>query len=306
MIKPSLCCIYLADTKKSGYEFQTMTFARFSVLPRNDALEILGGRILHNLRATNKIIQKCDELGWDYRCSSSLFPLITMDEANVKLEDLPNYNDINSEFDNIKTTITNSNVRISSHPGPFTVLASTNETAVKNSIQELNFYSWFFDRIGLPTNHNSPINFHINNKQGSYDEIIGRFLKSFDQLHDNCRARITIEIDDKLNCWNVNELVNIFHPATQIPITYDSHHHRLNSDGVDPETAMMMCYETWGNIKPVMHFSNGKASPSDKAHSDYVYEIHDELFTLPATIDYEYKAKNLAISDYLTKYVSLV
>lgn len=279
-----------------------MTFSRFSALPRQDALAILGGRILNNLKVTTKIIQTCDQLGWDYRCSSSLFPLITMDEANVKLEDLPNYNDIDNEFTNIKSTIEQSSVRISNHPSPYVVLASTNENAVKNSIQELNFYSWFFDRIGLPTNHNSPINFHINNKQGSHEEIIGRFLKSFDQLHDNCKSRITIEIDDKPNCWNVQELVEIFHPATQIPITYDSHHHRLNNVGIDPETAMVMCYETWRDITPVMHFSNGKASPTDKAHSDYVYELHEELFLLPATIDYEFKQKNVAISQFLKDY----
>ena len=51
-----LCCISL-NLKDEGYSFQTMTYKRFSSLPRNEALTILGERIENNLLVTAKTIQ---------------------------------------------------------------------------------------------------------------------------------------------------------------------------------------------------------------------------------------------------------
>ena len=122
-MKPGLCCISLT-LKEQGYSFQTMTYKRFSGLPRYEALQILGDRILNNLVVTNKTIEFCHENNWVYRVSSELFPLITFDEANVSLEDLPNHDEIQDEFDNIEQTIKNTNVRVSAHPSEYNSLAS--------------------------------------------------------------------------------------------------------------------------------------------------------------------------------------
>ena len=55
-----LCCISL-KLKDQGFGHQTMTYKRFSSLPREEALEILGDRIQNNLEVTNKTIQFCAE-----------------------------------------------------------------------------------------------------------------------------------------------------------------------------------------------------------------------------------------------------
>jgi UV DNA damage repair endonuclease len=115
MIRFGLCCISL-KLKDQGYGHQTMTFKRFNSLPREEALEILGDRILNNLITTDKTIQFCAENNYTYRVSSDIFPLITYDEANVSLEDLPNYDLIQDEFDNLAETISSTNVRVSAHP----------------------------------------------------------------------------------------------------------------------------------------------------------------------------------------------
>ena len=104
MIRYGLCCISL-DVKDQGFGHQTMTYKRFSSLPRDESLSILGDRILNNLITTNKTIQFCAENNYTYRVSSDIFPLVTYDEANVSLEDLPNHDDIQDEFDNITQTI---------------------------------------------------------------------------------------------------------------------------------------------------------------------------------------------------------
>ena len=244
MIRPGLCCISLT-LKDAGYSFQTMTYKRFASLPREEALDILGSRIHNNLVVTNKTIQFCAERNYVYRVSSDIFPLITYDAANVSLEDLPNYEEIQDEFDNIQETISTTGVRVSAHPSEFNVLASTNMAAVEKTITELNFYSSFFDRIGLEPNYNNPMNLHVHNKNGTHSEIIDRFMQNFNRLDYNCRARLVIENDDKINCWNVEELVNIFHKTTNIPITFDFLHHQCNPNNMDEEAAIKSCYDTF-------------------------------------------------------------
>lgn len=296
MIRPGLCCISLT-LKDEGYSFQTMTYKRFSSLPREEALEILGSRIYNNLVVTNKTIQFCAERGYVYRVSSDIFPLITYDAANVSLEDLPNHDDIQEEFDNIQETISNTGVRVSAHPSEFNVLASTNLAAVEKTITELNFYSSFFDRIGLEANYNNPMNLHVHNKNGTYTEIIDRFMQNFNRLDDNCRARLVIENDDKTGGWSVNELVNIFHARTNIPVTFDYLHHKCHSDGLDERTALEICYNTWHGYRPLFHYSESRPGNNPRAHADYT-ENTFETYGLHFDVDMELKAKDHAISAY--------
>ena len=117
MIRPGLCCISLSlQERDPPIKFQTITFKRFNSLPRQEALEILGDRILNNLEVTNETIKFCGQHNYVYRVSSDIFPLITYDEANVSLEDLPNHDLIQDEFDNIAQTIIDTGVRVSAHP----------------------------------------------------------------------------------------------------------------------------------------------------------------------------------------------
>ncbi len=291
-----LCCISL-KLKDQGFNHQTMTYKRFSSLPRTEALSILGDRILNNLIVTNETIKFCAENNYVYRVSSDIFPLITYDEANVSLEDLPNHDLIQDEFDNISQTITDTNVRITCHPSEFNVLASTNEKAVDKTITELNFYSSFFDRIGCPANYNSPMNLHVHNKNGSHSEIIERFKRSFDKLDDNCKARLVIENDDKLNCWSVLELITHFHPKTNIPITFDYLHHKCHPDKLDEETALKACHDTWSGFKPLFHYSESAPGNNPRKHADFAVEPLN-TYNLAFDIDMELKAKDHAIEKY--------
>lgn len=301
MISPmnrlGLCCISL-KLKEDGFSHQTMTYKRFSSLPREEALEILGSRIQNNLMVTDKTIEFCAENNYVYRVSSDIFPLITFDEANVSLEDLPNHDAIQDEFDNIAQTISTTRVRVTAHPSEFNVLASTNQKAVDKTITELNFYSSFFDRIGLEANYTNPMNLHVHNKNGTHSEIISRFIQNFNRLDPNCRSRLVIENDDKINCWNVNELVNIFHKATNIPITFDYLHHKCNPDNLDEETALKMCYDTWHGYRPLFHYSESKPGNNPRAHADYS-ENPFNTYGLEFDVDMELKMKDYAIEHHL-------
>jgi UV DNA damage endonuclease len=290
-----LCCISL-KLKEQGFGHQTITFKRFNSLPREEALEILGSRIQNNLMVTDKTIRFCAENNYVYRVSSDIFPLITYDEANVNLEDLPNYDTIQDEFDNIAQSISSTNVRVSAHPSEFNSLSSLNEKVVEKTITELNFYSSFFDRIGLPADRRSPMNFHVHNNNGTREEIAHRFYNNFKKLDNNCQARITIENDDKLNCWSVKELVDIFHPITRIPICFDYLHHKCHPNGLTEREAINMCWDTW-QTTPLFHYSESRPGNNPRAHCDVPTQPFD-TYGLEFDVDFEVKGKDLAIAEY--------
>lgn len=303
MNRPGLCCISL-KLKEQGFSFQTMTYKRFSSLPREEALEILGSRIQNNLMVTYKTIEFCAENNYVYRVSSDIFPLITFDEANVNLEDLPNYDSIQDEFDNIENTIRKTGVRVSSHPSEYNSLASLSDRVVEKTITELNFYSSFFDRIGLPADHRSPINFHIHSNNGTREEISHRFYNNFKKLDENCQKRITIECDDKLSCWSVKQLTDIFYRITGIPICFDYLHHKCHPDNLSEEAAIHRCHETWltaGCSSPLFHYSESAPGNNPRKHADYAVEPIN-TYDLEFDLDYEVKMKDYAIKQYQELY----
>jgi UV DNA damage endonuclease len=306
MGKLGLCCISLnLQERDPPLKFQKMTFKRFNSLPKEEALEILGNRILNNMIVTNETIRYCSENNLCYRLSSDLMPLITFDKANVDLIDLPNHDDIQDAFDDIENTIKETKVRISAHPSEYNVLASKKSAVVNKTIDELNFFSSFMDRIGCPTDHNSPINFHIQNKDGNYDEIITRFLDGFSRLDKNCQSRVCVENDDKSGCWSVRELIEHFHPKTGIPITYDYLHDKCNPSYENEEVAIHACYETWKGFTPLFHYSESAPGNNPRKHADYAFEPIN-TYGLEFDLDFEIKQKCYAIRKYTELYPTFV
>lgn len=294
-----LCCISIdLQERENPLRFQTMTYKRFSQLDRSEALSILSKRILNNMLVTDATIQHCADNNMCYRISSDLFPLMTYIEANIDWDELPDYEKIDNAFDKIAYTIQQTNVRTSCHPSEFNVLASLNTDAVDRTIKELNFYSSFLDRIGCPADYNSPMNLHINNRQGSNDEVVERFIQNYNRLDDNCRNRLVIENDDKLNCWSVKQLIEDFYTKTNIPITFDYLHHACHPDGWSEQEALEQCYLTWGEYRPLFHYSeNIPEHPNPRKHADYASKIFN-TYGLDFDLDMELKMKDKAISQY--------
>ena len=302
-MKLGLCCISLdLQELDEPLKFQTMTYKRFSQLDRREALSILGERILNNMQVTHATILHCAGNDYCYRISSDLFPLITYRAASISLADLPQYDLIKQEIAAIKTTIVDTGIRISCHPSEFNVLASSNTDAVDRTITELNFYADFLDSIGCPADYNCPMNLHINNRPGSNDEVVTRFIHNFNRLNDTCRNRLVIEQDDKLNCWYARQLINDPHSNTNIPITFDYLHHSCHPDGWTEQEALEECYMTWGEYRPLFHYSeNIPDHPNPRKHADYATK-QINTYGLDFDLDFEVKAKCRAIAHYLELY----
>lgn len=295
-MKKGICCIVLS---LEPIKFKTITYKRFSTLPRKEALKTLGERIHNNLITTKHSILYCEKNNHNYRLSSSIFPLITYKEANLSLQDLPNIDEIEKELDNIKDAIKNSNVRISIHPSEYNVLATKNTIALENTKTELNFTGWFMDRIGCSQDYNSPINIHVNNMDGEEKEVCERFVESVLSLNPSVYKRLVIENDDKESLWSVKKLYKHFH-SYGFPITFDYLHHKCHKDNTNEEEAFHLCYHTWGKYKPLFHYSESESESNKRKHSDYAKTLPN-TYDKEIDLDFEFKMKEKSFQHLTTQ-----
>ncbi len=280
-----------------------MTKTRFLALERKNAEKTVADRTLNNVYVTRKTLEFCALHKWNYRVSSGMMPLETLPEANLSIETTYNYAKIKQEFDLCASVIKKNNIRCSTHPDQFVVPASANQAVVKKSIIELEAHGKMMDAMGLPQTYESPINIHMNCYKGNLNDIALRFIDVYNNISPNVRSRLVLELEDKPNSWGLIKLYDLIYQKTGIPITYDSHHFRLNNpENISPEKAILMCMETWGKYKPLFHYSNGRSGPTDRAHSDYVYILHKELFENDVDVEFEFKAKDYAIEKFQSEF----
>ena len=286
----NLCCISnsLAD---QGHKFQTMTYHRFSSLPRDEAIATVSARTLNNIRVTYKILQHCAEQGWGYRVSSNLFPLLTYDVAELSLYDYPDYIDIQAALVDCHWLIKDKRIRISCHPDQFNVLASTGQAQVDKTIVELNHHGWLMDMLDAPRDYNAPINIHINNTKGDPADISARFMSNLAKCDDSVRSRLVIENEDK-GIWTPSLLVQHF----DLPITYDNLHHKCLPDNLTQDQAYRLCYDTWP-CKPLFHYSESHPDKSNpRSHADMPTAAPPISVSMPVDYDIELKHKDFAIA----------
>ena len=261
----NLCCIS-NELKEQGHKFQTMTWKRFNQLLVSDgeahALNELGQRWLNNVEVTRLCISHCHDNDWGYRVSSSLFPCLTHPEFMYTIHDVPQYDEIMQEFVEIVMYNEIWQVRLSTHPDQFNVLASENQSAVDKTIRELNHQGWVMDMLGCEHNYQSPINIHVNNTKGELVDIACRFMSNLNKCDQSVQSRLVVENEDK-GCWTVANLLEYF----DIPITYDNLHDQCNPSNSGSKwwydkgfydynfTATARCAETWGSVKPLFHYS---------------------------------------------------
>ena len=295
-MKKSLCCISL-QLQEQGFKANTMTKTRFLALERKNALSNVSQRTLNNVHVTVNTFSFCSKRGWNYRISSDLFPLATLPEANLSFDVLPDKDRIYAEFKRGAEIIKNNKLRCSTHPDQFVVPASATKSVVEKSIVELKNHATIMDLFGLPQSYEAPMNIHMNCYKGDTKEIASRFIDVYKDLPINVKSRLVLENEDKPNSWKVEELYELIYSNTGIPITYDNLHHRCNPSKYGAKEAMKLAMSTWGNYRPLFHFSDNDLNNSNpRAHGDYVRTIPEEYVGVEEVdYEFEFKAKDYAI-----------
>ena len=293
----SLCCIsnILAE---QGHKFRTMTYKSFVSKSREESLEKLSGIVVNNFLVTEKIINHCAANNINgYRISSDLVPVIKHPEVMLALEDLPNYNLIESSINNVSLAIKETGIRVSAHPSEYITLTSDDDIKIKHSLIDLEFHAEIFERLGLERSYYNPLNIHIR-KDGSAEELYKTFMKNFERLSEGVKSRLVLENNDTGSTWDVDTLKQYFYRNHNIPITFDNLHHKILNKGVSEKDAFFNAYETWDDIIPIFHYSEGK--DNGRAHRDMAEHL-PENFGKEVYFDVELKSKDIAILDILRR-----
>jgi UV DNA damage repair endonuclease len=172
-------------------------------------------------------------------------------------------------------------VRLSFHPGQFTVLASESEDIVNRSIEEFEYHVDMARWMGYgKTFQDFKCNVHISGRKGP--EGIKQALK---RLSSEARNIITIENDEM--CWGTDaslELVD--HCALVLDI-----HHEWVREGyyITPESdRFKRIMDSWrGACRPVIHYSYSRDEHLPEGFA------HDTLPDMPALLEAGHKKQKL-------------
>jgi len=233
-----------------------------------------------------------------YRMSSDMIPWAS--EYGVR--NLPNIEQVAAMLRKCGDYATSVGQRLTFHPGPFNKLTSSNPSVTANTIRDLTIHADILDLMGLSNTHYNKINIHVGATYKDKPMAVAQFLNNWDLVPDNVKSRFTLENDDKPSLYTTEELYNLIYKHTNIPIVFDHHHHSLHNDGMSSADALAIAVSTWGNVKPVVHYSQSRAVEQNikcpaQAHSDSYWETMDTC-GYDVDVMLEAKFKEIALFKY--------
>lgn len=293
-----------------GYACINMTLGKKGILTgramRKATLEAKGLEHASQLALQNALDLE-QILKWNYendifffRLGSDLFPW----GNKVDVYQFPDIDDICKVLKRCGDYAHTHSIRITTHPGPFNLLASPREDVVINTIKDLEMHALLFDMMGLSRSPYNKINIHVGATYGDKFAAAETWCRNFLRLSEGVRARLTVENDDKASMYSVRDLYELIHQKTGVPIVFDYHHHTFCDGNMSEFEALELAASTWpADIRPVAHYSESKSlhESNDKinprAHSDYVHNFIN-TYDIDVDIMIEAKAKELALLHY--------
>jgi UV DNA damage endonuclease len=256
---------------------------------------------LANVQDLKKVIEWNNQNGIKvFRMTSCLFPWF----SEYQITDLPDIAEISKVMREAGELAMNNGQRLSMHPGPFNCLASPNDDVVVKTIHELDAHAEQMNLMGLPLSPMAKINIHVGGAYGDRQSALERFCSNFERLHPSTQARLTVENDDKPNCYSTKMLVDGVSNRIGVPVVFDSHHHELGPQDLNYRDAFYAARETWTarGAKQQCHHSNSRKlyeDPTAKsvAHSDWYYTPF-ENFGESVDVVLECKMKEVALKKY--------
>jgi UV DNA damage endonuclease len=207
-------------------------------------------------------------------------------------------------------------VRLSTHPGQYTVLNSEDERVARLAADELEVQAEILDAMGLGPE--AVVVLHVGGAGGGVAAALDRFARGFERLSDAARARLVVENDDR--SFGVADVVALSRRIGR-PVVFDVlHHHCHDPAGIPDREALALAAATWpAGVRPKVHFSSPRTDieerrrrvgrrversrhlPPLRAHADLVDPIAFEHFLtdtvagLDVDVMLEAKGKDLAL-----------
>lgn len=261
------------------------------------------------------------------RLGSNQIPCATQEDWRYLWQDSNNRDWMAEGFAKVGQAARDLDVRISFHPGQFTVLASDRPDVVDRSIDEFEYHTDMARWMGYGKQFQDfKCNVHISGKLG-YQGIIDVLPK----LSPEARNIITIENDEMCHGLDASLML-----ADHVALVLDIHHHWIRDEEyIQPDDdRVKRVIDSWRGVRPAMHYSYSRderlpvgfahdTMPDMKqllaagckkqklrAHSDYFPNRAVNEWALSFSKDFdiqcEAKAKNLASQQLYEQSIPLI
>jgi len=315
----------LLEDIQRPYNEKTTTITWLNNQKRSVAEERLYDIVKHNAQALERLIRYVGSLAPELRMvriGSGLLPAYTHSDWDYfyRQESIRTW--LDRTYSGIGKIARELDVRLSMHPGQFTVLASDNADVVRNSLEEFEYHADIIRWMGYgKTWQDFKCNVHISGKKGpaGIKEILPK-------LSPEARNTITIENDE--NSWGLDASLELMN---DVPLVLDIHHHWVKTGEYIEVTdeRVRKVIDSWRGVRPVLHYSisredvipttetntrpdyktllqEGYKKAKLRAHSDYCWNTacNDWVLTFWQDFDImvEAKMKNLASQQLYNQY----
>lgn len=142
-------------------------------------------------------------------------------------------------------------VRLSMHPGQFTVLASISDDIVNRSIEEFEYHVDIARWMGYGKQFQDfKVNVHISGKKGP-----AGIKECLNRLTPEARNCITIENDE--NSWGLEASLEL---AGHLGLVVDIHHHWVRTGEYiqADDDRIKRVKDSWRGVRPTMHYSQSR------------------------------------------------
>ncbi len=230
---------------------RTTTITWLNRQTREVAEQRLWDIMVHNIQSFERLIKYVGGLPNELRMvrlGSSILPAYTehMWSYYWQLPDVRRY--LETHLSRVGIQARNLDVRISMHPGQFTVLASDRPDVVDRSIEEFEYHTDVLRYMGYgSTFQDAKCNVHISGRQGPAG--IKRVLPRLSPESRNC---ITIENDEM--SWGIDASLELWQDCA---LVCDIHHHWVKTgEYISPtDDRLARIKDSWRGVRPVIHYS---------------------------------------------------
>ena len=237
------------DCKK--YNTGSTTVSWLKRQSRQVAEEKLWDLMKQNIESVRMLVEKVGEQHENLRMvriSSDILPVYTEPTFSYfwRKPDVIQY--CERHFSVVGDSARKNNVRLSFHPGQFTVLASDNPDIVNRSIEEIEYHVDMARWMGYgKTFQDFKINVHISGRRGPQG-----IIDVLPRLSTEARNCITIENDEI--SWGIDSSIEL---VKHCALVLDIHHDWIHSGTYLQPTddRVLRIIDSWRGVRPVMHYS---------------------------------------------------
>ena len=233
----------------------------------------------HNIQAIKNLITKVGGLPAERRMcriSSPILPVATQIDWKYYWDKPDVIAYCEKHFAECGELAREKDVKISFHPGQFTVLASETPDIVERSIEEFEYHTSMARMMGFGKTFQDgcKINVHISGRQGPEG-----IRKALPRLSPEARNLITIENDEM--GWGLDASLEL---EKDVALVMDIHHHWIRDEEyIDPnDDRVKRVRDSWRGVRPTMHYSYSRdehlavADLGDRTHTE-MHNIQDLL-----------------------------